>query len=147
MSLWFVSTEVFAPPGAKRVNAETVRELPVRLAEEARGVFSEEAGILHDTQCVQILIHNILILCLFFLPGINQMAPRTKFTRKAAGTCRIVVADFELAGTLDQAVGHPALIGGVIVGEGAGRKVEGITVRNAITGIDFATAGDEREEH
>jgi len=75
------------------------------------------------------------------------MAPRPEFTVETARPCRILATDLELAGALHQAVGHPALEGRVIVGESAGREVEGVAIRDAVAGIDFAAASDKGNEH
>ena len=116
------------------------------LAEEADGVFAEETGLLNLAQSVQVIIHNVLILLALLLPGINKMASRLEFTLKTARPGRILVANLKLAGAFHQAVGHPALEGRVIVAESARCEVEGIAVRNPVTGVDFAAAGDKGEK-
>ena len=116
------------------------------LAEEADGVFAEETGLLNLAQSIQVIIRNILILLPLLLPGINKMASCLEFALKTARPGWIVAANLELAGAFHQAVRHPALEGRVIVGESAGCEVEGIAVRNPVTGVDFAAAGDKGEK-
>ncbi len=116
------------------------------LAEEADGVFAEETGLLNLAQSIQILIRNRRILKEFLLPGINEMASRLEFTVETARPRRIIAANLELAGAFHQAVGHPTLESRVVIGEGAGRKVEDIAVRHTIARIDFAAASDKWEK-
>lgn len=74
------------------------------------------------------------------------MQSRPVLALEAAGSCGVFSAYFQLAGAFDQAVGHPALVGGVVIGEGAGRQIERVAVRHAITRIDLAATGDKGEE-
>jgi len=102
---------------------------------------------MYCSQCVQILIGNLLILLLFFQPGIYQVAPRPEFAVETARPGRVLAANLKLAGTLYQAVGDPALEGRIVIGESAGREVESIPVGNTVARIYFAANGNEGEEH
>lgn len=115
-------------------------------AKEACGVFAEEASLLYLGQCVQIFVGNLLILLLFLQPRVNQVAPGSEFAVKTACPGRILAPNLKLAGAFHQAVGHPALVGRIVIAESTGREVEGIAIRDAVAGIDFAAAGDKGEE-
>jgi len=143
-----VSTEIFLSPCPKFVDPKALGQLPVLFAEETHCVFGEEASIPYAAESIQIVICNTLILLAFFLPGAGQMAPRLEFTLETAGTSRIVAADRKLTGTFHQTVGDPALVGGVVIGHGAGRQIERVTVRDAVPGVNLASAsaGDKRQE-
>ena len=142
-----MATKVLLSPTPELGNPEAFRKQPVLLAKEVGGVFAKEAGGLYCGQYVQVIIGNLLILLLFLGPRIDQMASRPEFAVKTARPRWIFSANLELAGAFHQAVGHPALEGRIVVVEGTGCEVEGIPIRDAVTRIDFAATGDDREEH
>ena len=141
-----MATEVFLSPGPKFVNPKALGQLPVLLAEETRRVFGEETGVANAAQSIQIVICNILFLLVFLLPGADQMAPRLEFALETAGASRIVAANLKLTGTFHQTVGDPALVGRVVIGHGAGRQIERVTVRDAVPRVNLAAAGDKWQE-
>lgn len=116
-------------------------------AKESRRVLAEETRLLYIAQCIKIFVGNSMIFGPFFLPGIDEMAARDIFTVKTVRPGRILAPNLKLTGAFHQAVGHPALVGRVIIGERTGREVEGVAIRDPVAGIDFAAAGDKGEEH
>ena len=84
---------------------------------------------------------------MFFLPGIDEVASGLEFALKTVRPRRIFATNLKLARAFHQAVRHPALESRVVIGESAGREVEGIAIRDPVAGIDFAAAGDKGEEH
>jgi len=109
-------------------------------------VFGEKAGVLHLAEYTQVLIHNFLIFLMFLFPRVDQMPPRRQFAVETAGSSRIVTPYLELTGAFHQAVGHPALIGRIIINECAGCQIERVAVRDTVTRIDLATGGGKREK-
>lgn len=137
-----MTAQVLLSPRLKFGDSQALGQFPVFFAEIPCRVFGEKAGLLNDAQGAEIFIRNRLILLLFFVPGVDQVFSGNKFALETAGARRIIAADLELAGAFHQAVCYPALKRRVIVNESAGRKIERIAVRNPVTGVDFASAGD-----
>ena len=135
---------MFTLPVTKLFDTQSLRQIPILATEVFCDVFGEEAGVLDITECIQIRIGNVPVLCAFFFPGVDQVLPGLELALKAVGSSRIFAANLELTSAFHQAVGDPALKGGVIVGKGAGRQIEGVTVRYPVTSVDFAAGCDDR---